>query len=81
MDFDLHKFADRVRAAADRAGGLTVTVSGFDVILSRNGYGAGRSESIPFAALFLSERDMLAEALNRLEAPVAAEVPRSVADQ
>jgi hypothetical protein len=50
------------------------------VILSRNGYGAGRSESIPLAALFLSERDLLAEALNRLDAPGAAEAPRSVAD-
>jgi hypothetical protein len=67
MDFDLGKLAERVRGAADRAGGLTVTVSNFDLILSKAGHGANRSESIPFAALFLREDDVLAQALARLE--------------
>jgi len=66
MDFDLNQLADRVRAAADRAGGLKVTVSGFDLILSKDGYGANRSESVPFASLFLSDRDVLGQALDRL---------------
>jgi hypothetical protein len=68
MDFDLNQLADRVRAAADRAAGLKVTVSGFDLILSKDGYGANRSESVPFAALFLREDDMLGQALDRLSA-------------
>jgi hypothetical protein len=67
MDFDLKQLADRVRAAADRSEGLKATVSGFDLILSKDGYGANRSESVPFAALFLSDRDVLRQALNRLD--------------
>ena len=66
MDFDLHRLAERLRAAADRSQGLTITVSGFDLAFSKDGYGTGRSESIPFAALFLDDRDVLAQALDRL---------------
>ncbi len=67
MDFDLNTLAERLRAAADRATGLTVTVSNFDLILSKGGQGAARSESVPFAALFLRHDDVLAQALARLE--------------
>jgi hypothetical protein len=67
MDFDLNQFAGRIRAAADRCGQLKVTVSGFDLILSKDGYGANRSESVPFASLFLSDRDVLGQALDRLD--------------
>ncbi len=66
MDFDLNQLAERLRAAADRAAGLKVTVSGFDLILSKDGYGSGRSESVPFAALFLRQEDVLGQALDRL---------------
>jgi hypothetical protein len=66
MDFDLEQLAQRLRAAADRAAGLKVSVSGFDLIRSKDGYGTNRSEAVPFAALFLDERDVLAEALDRL---------------
>jgi hypothetical protein len=68
MDFDLSQLADRMRAAADRSAGLKITVSGFDLILSKDGYGANRSEAVPFASLFLSDRDVLGRALDRLEA-------------
>ena len=66
--FDLHQLADRLKAAADRASDLTVTISANDLILSRDGYGTGRSEGVPFAALFLREDDVLGQALNRLQA-------------
>jgi hypothetical protein len=69
MDFNLDQLAERIRAAADRASGLKVTVSGFDLILSKDGYGAGRSEAVPFAALFLRDTDVLGEALSRLGCP------------
>jgi hypothetical protein len=64
--FDLNQLADRIRAAADRAQGLTITLSANDLILSKDGYGTGRSEGIPFAALFLRQEDVLAQALDRL---------------
>ena len=67
MSFDLAQSARRLAAASQRAAGLEVSVSSFDLILSKTGYGTRRSEAVPFAALFLSERDLLAEALNRLE--------------
>ena len=66
MDFDLNRLADRLTAATARLEGLKVTVSGFDLILSKDGYGAGRSESVPFAALFLRDEDMLGQAIDRL---------------
>ena len=67
MKFDLDTLARRVTDAAGRSIELTVTVSSFDLILSKDGSGTRRSESIPFAALFLSEKDLLGEALTRLE--------------
>jgi hypothetical protein len=67
MDFDLNQLAERLRAAADRAADLKITVSGFDLILSKDGYGTTRSESLPFAALFLRPEDVLGRALDRLE--------------
>ncbi|MHB8283266.1 MAG: hypothetical protein ACYDD1_01175 [Caulobacteraceae bacterium] len=67
MKFDLQRLATRLTAAAGRLEGLEVTVSTFDLILSKTGYGTHRSEAVPFAALFLSDKDMLAEALDRLE--------------
>jgi len=67
MRFDLKLFAERVHAAAVRAADLKVTVSGFDLILSKDGYGANRSEAVPFASLFLSDRDVLGQAIARLE--------------
>lgn len=66
MIFDLDQFARRLTEAAARAQGLSVTISNFDLILSRDGHGTDRSESIAFAALFLSDRDLLGEALDRL---------------
>lgn len=66
MDFDLAALADRLKAASDRAGGLKVTVTATDLILSKDGYGTGRSEGIPFPALFLRQDDVLAQALDRL---------------
>ena len=66
MDFDLNRLSDRLAAAATRLEGLKVTVSGFDLILSKDGYGTYRSESVPFAALFLRDEDMLDQALDRL---------------
>ncbi len=66
MIFDLNRLAQRLTAAAARTEGLDVSVSGFDLILSKDGFGARRSESLPFASLFLSDRDVLGEALDRL---------------
>jgi hypothetical protein len=66
MKFDLDRLATRLTAAAQRTQGLTVSVSNFDLILSKDGYGTQRSESVPFGSLFLSERDPLGEALDRL---------------
>jgi len=68
MDFDLKRLSDRLTVAAARLEGLKVTVSGFDLILSKGDYGTYRSESVPFAALFLRDDDVLAQALNRLSA-------------
>jgi hypothetical protein len=67
MDFDLNQLADRLRTAADRSSGLKVTVSGVDLILSKDGYGVNRSEAVPFASLFVSDRDVLGQALDRLK--------------
>jgi len=66
MDFDLAALADRLRAASDRTGGLKVTITATDLILSKDGYGTGRSEGVPFPALFLRKEDVLAQALDRL---------------
>ena len=66
MKFDLNRLAQRLTDAAQRADGLEVTVSNFDLILSKDGHGTHRSESVPFAAFFLSEQDVLAQALDRL---------------
>jgi hypothetical protein len=63
---DLGQIAERLRAASDRAKDLTVTTSATDLILSRGGDGTGRSEALPFAALFLRSDDALAKALERL---------------
>lgn len=68
MPFDIRQLADRLAAAAGRLDGITVTTSNFDLILSLDGYGARRSEAVPFAALFLRPDDVLAQALDRLEA-------------
>ena len=46
-------------AAAARTGGLEVTISNFDLILAKAGHGTNRCESVPFAALFLSDKDVL----------------------
>jgi hypothetical protein len=66
MDSDLAALADRLKAASDRASGLKVTVTATDLILSKDGYGTGRSEGVPFPALFLRKEDVLAQALDRL---------------
>ncbi len=66
MNFDLDQLARRLASAADLSRDLDVTVSTFDLIFSRDGHGAGRSESVPFAALFLSDEDLLGQALARL---------------
>jgi hypothetical protein len=71
MNFDLDQLAKRLTAAAQRAAGMDVSVSGFDLILSKDGHGTHRSESVPFAALFLSDRDLLGQALDRLHIPPA----------
>jgi hypothetical protein len=67
MTLDLNQLAQRLAAAAQRSVGLEVSVSSFDLILSKQGHGTQRSESVPFAAIFLSDRDLLAEALDRLD--------------
>jgi hypothetical protein len=69
MKFDLDQLAQRLTQASGRAGGLDVTVSNFDLILSKDGHGTQRSESVPFAALFLSDKDVLGQALDRLLGP------------
>lgn len=78
MDFDLAQLADRLRTAADRTGGLKVTISGMDLILSRDGYGTHRSETVTFASLFLRPDDVLAQALDRLGAPMSGDKPHAV---
>lgn len=67
MKFDLDQLARRLTDAAARSGGLEVTISNFDLILAKDGHGTNRCESVPFAALFLSDKDVLAEALDRLD--------------
>ncbi len=67
MKFDLDQLARRLTDAAARSGGLEVTISNFDLILAKAGHGTNRCESVPFAALFLSDKDVLAEALDRLD--------------
>ncbi len=69
---DLPRLAERIRAAAERAGDLQVSASNTDLIFSREGYGTGRSESVPFPALFLRDDDVVAQALDRL---LGASVP------
>ncbi|MDB5439079.1 MAG: hypothetical protein JWM33_1506 [Caulobacteraceae bacterium] len=66
MKFDLDQLAKRLTDAAARTQGLEITVSTFDLILAKDGHGTNRCESVPFAALFLSDKDVLGEALNRL---------------
>ena len=68
MTFDLEQLAQRLTTAAERTKGLVVTVSTFDLIISQAGYGTLRSESIPFASLFVSDEDVLNKALDRLQA-------------
>jgi hypothetical protein len=65
-DFDLDRLAECLKSAAERAKGLTVTISNNDLIFSKGGYGTGQSEAIPFAALFLRDDDVLDQALTRL---------------
>ena len=67
MTFDLPQLVRRLAAAADRLDGLTVEVSATDLILVKDGHGTGRSESMPFAALFLRQEDVLGQALDRLD--------------
>jgi hypothetical protein len=67
MKFDLCQLAQRLTKAAERTDGLEVTVSNFDLILTKDGHGSGRSESLPFAALFLNDQDVLGQALDRLQ--------------
>ena len=67
MTFDLDQLARRLADAAKRADGLQGTVSTFDLIISKDGHGTNRCESVPFASLFLSDKDVLGEALDRLE--------------
>jgi hypothetical protein len=71
MKFDLDQLAKRLTDAAARTEGLEISISNFDLILAKDGHGTNRCESVPFAALFLSDKDVLAEALDRLgqEAP------------
>ncbi len=68
MKFDLKMLADRLEDAAGRSAGLTVEVTATDLVFSKDGHGTDGSESVPFAALFLREDDVLAQALTRLEA-------------
>ena len=77
MDVDLKRIADRLSAAAERCGGLQISASSSDLILSKDGFGTGRSEAVPFAAIFLrADEDAIGKALDRLaegeeNAPVA----------
>lgn len=66
MTFDLAQLAQRLEAATARLDGLTVEVSATDLIFVKDGHGTGRSESVPFAALFLRPDDVIAQALDRL---------------
>jgi hypothetical protein len=66
MKFDLDQLAKRLTDAAARAEGLEISISNFDLILAKDGHGTNRCESVPFAALFLSDKDVLGEALDRL---------------
>ena len=68
MDIDLTRLAERLASAARRSGDLKVTASSTDLIFSKDGFGTGRSESLPFAALFLRDEDAVAQALDRLDA-------------
>lgn len=67
MKFNLDKLADRLKAVAGRASDITVEVTATDLVLVKGGHGTGRSESLPFAALFLQPADMLGQAMDRLE--------------
>lgn len=71
MDFDFKRLSQRLAAAAERIDGLKITVSNTDLIFSKAGYGTDHSASIPFAALFLQDEDLLAKTLDRL-APTPA---------
>ena len=66
MQFDLDRLAKRLTDAAARTQGLEISISNFDLILAKDGHGTNRCESVPFAALFLSDKDVLSEALDRL---------------
>jgi hypothetical protein len=66
MKFDLDQLAKRLTDAAARTEGLEISISNFDLILAKDGHGTNRCESVPFAALFLSDKDLLGEALDRL---------------
>lgn len=68
LNLDLTRLAERLTVAAKRSADLKVKVSSTDLILSKGGFGTGRSESMPFAALFLRNEDVLGMALDRLEA-------------
>lgn len=67
MKFDLGMLADRLKNAAERSTGLSVEVTATDLVLVKDGHGTGRSESVPFAALFLQPADIMGQALDRLE--------------
>ncbi len=69
MTLDLHALARKLTDAADRCAEAKVSVSNFELIISRDGHGTGRSESVPFALLFLSDQDVLGDALTRLGLP------------
>jgi hypothetical protein len=71
MKLDLDQLARRLSEAAQRADGLDISVSSFDLIISQDGHGTRRSESVPFASLFLSDQDVLGQALDRLQVPAA----------
>ncbi len=71
MIFDLALLAQRLEAAAGRLDGLTIEVSATDLVLVKGGHGTGRSESMPFAALFLRSDDVLGQALDRLDRTAA----------
>lgn len=67
MQIDLTLIAERLRAASERVRAYEVTASATDLIVSKDGHGTGRSESVPLTALFLRQEDVLGEALDRLE--------------
>jgi hypothetical protein len=71
MKFDLDQLARRLSEAAQRADGLDISVSSFDLIISQDGHGTRLSESVPFASLFLSDQDVIGQALDRLQVPAA----------